>query len=64
MEYFEHGDLQHYLRERDPLPENEAGEITFQILEGLKFMHENHFAHRDLKPAVGWAMTYVPPAPC
>jgi serine/threonine protein kinase len=52
MEYLEHGDLQHYLLESPPLPEKEAGEITFQLLEGLAFMHENQFAHRDLKPAV------------
>jgi serine/threonine protein kinase len=52
MEYLEHGDLHHYLLESPPLPEKEAGEITFQLLEGLAFMHENQFAHRDLKPAV------------
>jgi len=52
MEYLELGDLQHYLLQAPPLPEQEAGEITFQILEGLSFMHENQFAHRDLKPAV------------
>ncbi|KAJ5504906.1 kinase-like protein [Penicillium fimorum] len=33
-----------------PLPENEAGEITFQIGEGLQHLHENRFVHRDLKP--------------
>jgi serine/threonine protein kinase len=52
MEYLEHGDLQYYLLQSPPLPEQEAGDITFQILEGLAFMHENGFAHRDLKPAV------------
>jgi serine/threonine protein kinase len=52
MEYLELGDLQHYLFQASPLPEQEAGEVTFQILEGLSFMHENQFAHRDLKPAV------------
>jgi len=52
MEYLENGDLQRYLLESPPLPEQEAGDITFQILEGLSFMHDNGFAHRDLKPAV------------
>ncbi|KAF2494767.1 calcium/calmodulin-dependent protein kinase type 1B, partial [Lophium mytilinum] len=33
-----------------PLPELEVQQITFQILEGIAFMHENGFAHRDLKP--------------
>lgn len=52
MEYLEHGDLQHYILSSPALPEQEAGDVTFQILEGLSFMHENGFAHRDLKPAV------------
>lgn len=50
MEYFPLGDLQRYLTR--PLPESEAQQITFQILEGVRFMHESHYAHRDLKPAV------------
>ncbi|KAK5654581.1 hypothetical protein OQA88_7210 [Cercophora sp. LCS_1] len=48
MEYLEHGDLQRYLTR--PLPEAEAREITSQVLEGLKHMHDNRFIHRDLKP--------------
>jgi len=56
MEYLELGDLQHYLRQSPALPESEAGDISFQILEGLAFMHENGFAHRDLKPAVRRSM--------
>ncbi|KAK3169499.1 hypothetical protein OEA41_008882 [Lepraria neglecta] len=50
MEYFEHGDLQHYLHSAPPLPESDAQQITFQVLEGLHFMHENDYSHRDLKP--------------
>jgi serine/threonine protein kinase len=52
MEYLENGDLHHYLQKSPPFSADVAGETTFQILEGLLFMHENHFAHRDLKPAV------------
>ena len=54
MEYLEHGDLQEYLDNNGPLPEQQAGEVTYQILEGLDFMHQNEFTHRDLKPAVSW----------
>jgi calcium/calmodulin-dependent protein kinase I len=50
MEYIEHGDLQKYLSR--PLPESEARQITGQVLEGLHFMHDNGFVHRDLKPGV------------
>jgi serine/threonine protein kinase len=52
MEYFQHGDLQDYLSSTPPLPEVETQQITSQILEGLSFMHDNGFAHRDLKPRV------------
>ncbi|CAG9974262.1 unnamed protein product [Clonostachys byssicola] len=48
MEYLPLGDLSRYLK--DPLPEAQAASISLQVLEGLKFMHQNNFAHRDLKP--------------
>lgn len=54
MEYCEHGDLKKYLAEHGRLPEDQAQEIGWQVLQGLKFMHENRFAHRDLKPAVSF----------
>ena len=55
MEYLELGDLFAYLYQKPqaPLSEAEAKEIACQILEGLSMMHENGFAHRDLKPNVG-----------
>ena len=53
MEYLKAGDLYHYLRARSsPLPEREARSVAIQIVEGLGFMHEQGFAHRDLKPPV------------
>jgi calcium/calmodulin-dependent protein kinase I len=48
MEYFPYGDFEQYLS--SPLMETEVQEITFQLSEGIAFMHENGFAHRDLKP--------------
>ncbi|KAK1143695.1 hypothetical protein N8T08_006095 [Aspergillus melleus] len=50
MEYLELGDLHTYLQHKPALPEHEAKEVTFQILDGLFLMHDNEFAHRDLKP--------------
>jgi serine/threonine protein kinase len=50
MEYLPLGDLQHYMS--TTFPEMEVQQISYQLLEGLSFMHENGFAHRDLKPGV------------
>ena len=50
MEYLPHGDLQKYLG--SAIPEGEGQSIVYQVLEGLEFMHERGFTHRDLKPAV------------
>ena len=55
MEFFEHGDLQAFMGR--PFPEAEAVRITKQVLEGLVFMHDNQFAHRDLKPKVCFALS-------
>lgn len=52
MEYCPLGDLYHYLSSVPSLPVVEVQELTRQILEGLYEMHENGFAHRDLKPKV------------
>jgi serine/threonine protein kinase len=60
MEYMPLGDLEQHLQEiaNSPihtgplLSEEEVQEISRQILEGLKIMHAEGFAHRDLKPQV------------
>lgn len=52
MEYFPLGDLQRHMSENPPMAEEDAREITYQVLEGLHFMHQEEFAHRDLKPGV------------
>jgi serine/threonine protein kinase len=48
MEYFPLGTLDKFIREE--LKEEDARVISAQLLEGLKIMHEEGFAHRDLKP--------------
>lgn len=48
MEYLPLGDLQSHLH--SALTEIEGRQITKQILRGLAFLHEEDFAHRDLKP--------------
>lgn len=52
MEYCEYGDLRNYLRNNGHLPEDQVQDITWQVLQGLVFMHESSFAHRDLTLAV------------
>ncbi|KAI1764987.1 kinase-like domain-containing protein [Hypoxylon sp. FL1150] len=51
MKYYKHGDLKNYITKNGRLPEEQAQEITSQVLQGLLFMHDNNFTHRDLKPA-------------
>lgn len=68
MEYIPFGDLENNLQELEKsrntkglanrqnggvLSKDEVKDITIQILEGIKIMHSEGFAHRDLKPQVG-----------
>ena len=50
MEYVKEGDLTMHIG--TPLHQETVRNITKQILEGLKVMHQQGIAHRDLKPAV------------
>jgi len=50
MEYLGEGDLTKHIG--TPLPQETVQNISKQILEGLRVMHQQGIAHRDLKPAV------------
>jgi len=50
MEYLKEGDLTKHIGR--PLPQETVQNISKQILGGLKVMHQQGIAHRDLKPAV------------
>jgi len=50
MEYLKEGDLTKLIGTQ--LPQETVQNISKQILEGLKVMHQQGIAHRDLKPAV------------
>lgn len=54
MEYFPLGDLQKYMDNSGPIDEADVREISFQVLEGLSYMHREGFAHRDIKPDVSY----------
>ncbi|KAL2818248.1 kinase-like domain-containing protein [Aspergillus cavernicola] len=49
MEYMHFGDLQQYITFRS-FPESEAASIASQVAQGLHYMHESSFVHRDIKP--------------
>lgn len=51
MEYIPGGDLMALIKQRT-LTEDDATNITRQLLTGLEIMHENRICHRDLKPEV------------
>ncbi len=50
MEYVEGKNLKEVIRERGPLPIEEAVDIAHQICEGLDHAHEHNIIHRDIKP--------------
>lgn len=52
MEYFPLGDLYNAAKNEPPMSEANTQLIMHQLLEGLVCLHENGFAHRDMKPGV------------
>lgn len=55
FEFFEHDLLQiihfHSHPEMKPIPEQTVKLLTWQVLNGVTFLHKNWIFHRDLKPA-------------
>lgn len=49
MEYFGLGDLEKHISES--MTENDIKDIATDILNGLRVMHSENFAHRDVKPS-------------
>jgi len=59
MGYVPLGDLEDNVPPKaGTIKEVEIRDITFQILEGLKIMHQESFVHRDLKPKVTLLYSY------
>lgn len=54
MEFFPDGDLYAYIRDHRRLTDDECSHIISQLLSGVAVMHEAGFAHRDVKPQVGF----------
>ncbi|CAI6023558.1 Stk1 family PASTA domain-containing Ser/Thr kinase [Cohnella sp. JJ-181] len=50
MEYIDGANLNEIIRERAPLPVNEAVRIASQICDALDHAHQSQIIHRDIKP--------------
>lgn len=51
MEFVEGSNLREMLRDRGPLPPEEACDVALQVLYGLEAVHDLGIIHRDLKAA-------------
>jgi len=53
MAYMPGGSVRKRLDHDGAFSENKCKEYTYQILEGLAYLHRQHIIHRDLK---GWLL--------
>jgi serine/threonine protein kinase len=52
LEFMDHGTLTHILKREKKIPEHILGMITYQILQGIQYLHKSmKVIHRDLKPS-------------
>lgn len=49
MRFAENGDLLDYVKKNGPTPEHQAKIWFYQMVKGLKYLHAQNIAHRDLK---------------
>lgn len=50
LELVEGGELFTYISSDNGLEESQAQFIFFQLLQGIKYLHQNNISHRDIKP--------------
>lgn len=50
MEYVEGTDLKQYIHDHHPIPYKKSIGIMSQILDAVRYAHQHHIIHRDIKP--------------
>jgi len=46
---FEGGSLKEFIRLRGPFRDKEIVDYSFQLLSGVKYLHDNNIVHHDIK---------------